>query len=94
MWGVIEVEEEVVTANEGSSTGSAGMGGSVKGFGFLDGLKVEEKDGELEEKIGSRKRKREEEVNEVGIGMYGVPGWRWRERETREEKRWKRAVVD
>ncbi len=27
------------------------------------------------------------------MGMYGVPGWKWREREGREEKRSTRNVV-
>jgi hypothetical protein len=32
-------------------------------------------------------------VNEVAVGLCGVTGWKWREREGREEKRWKRSVV-
>jgi hypothetical protein len=39
-----------------------------------------------------RKRDQEEEEKKEG-GMYGIPGWRWREKEAREDDRWKREVL-
>jgi hypothetical protein len=93
--GEVVVEEEQVVSVDTVSCGSGSTTGQTRGFDFLDGMGREERDQELDEKIdGHRKRKREGEVNEVAVGLYGVTGWKWREREGREEKRWKRTVVE
>ncbi len=93
--GEVVVEEEQVESVDSVSCGSGSTMGQTRGFDFLDGMGREERDHELDEKIdGHRKRKREGEVNEVAVGLYGVTGWKWREREGREEKRWKRTVVE
>jgi hypothetical protein len=74
--------------------GECGHGREYKGIRFLGRVGDGKEDGDLEEKlVGSRKRKREADVNEVGVGKYGNRGWKWREREARDEKRWKRMVA-
>jgi hypothetical protein len=93
--GEVEVEEEIIGSVDTMSCASSGTTGISKRFDFLEGLELDERDGELDERMeGQRKRKREAELNEVTKGLYGVPGWKWREREGRKEKRWKRMVVE
>ncbi len=63
------------------------------GLDFLDDMGEEGVDHELEEKIAAdRKRKRVAEVKVVRRGLLGTAGWEWREKEGREEKRWKRMT--
>ncbi len=57
----------------------------------MDEMGDEGVDPELEEKISTdRKQKRVEDVKVVRRGLLGTVGWEWREKEGREEKRWKR----
>ncbi len=74
---------------------SEGSSKTKSGFGFLNEMKGDERDDELERKRGEgRKRKREFVVGEAQKkGMYGVPGWEWREREGRAEDRWAKEVI-
>ncbi len=56
--GNVEVEEKEVGTKETSSVGSTETTRTAKGFGFLEGLVLEEKNREPDEKIaGSRKGK-------------------------------------
>ena len=91
--GMVEVEMSEMEKDRSQGGGSTESATTARGFGFLGGLNWEEKDDELEKKLeGARKRKREEELTEVTVGMMGVAGWKWREREEVESKRWKRTV--
>ncbi len=91
------VEIEVVDGNIGGETNSVKSNESRQtrmGFDFLDAMTDEGKDEELEKvRREGRKRKRGEDENRSKKGMLGTPGWEWREREGREEKRWKREVL-
>jgi hypothetical protein len=93
--GEVVVEEQIVEEEDKGSVTSDGSKGTVLGFDFLEGMKEDRLDEELEQKRNEgRKRKRdmEEEEKKEG-GMYGIPGWRWREKEAREDDRWKREVT-
>jgi hypothetical protein len=49
------------------------------GFDFLEELKADDVDEELEKtRQVDRKRKRTDEKTEVRIGMDGIQGWEWR----------------
>ncbi len=94
--GTLELEDQgEALAVEQMSCGSSETVKTASGFDFLAGLDLDERDRDLEEKIEvSRKRKREEDLTELAGGMYGNPGWKWREKEGQGEKRWKMAVVE
>jgi hypothetical protein len=91
------VEVEVVEGNNGRETDSVKSNESRQtrvGFDFLDAMTDEGKDEELERvRQERRKRKRGEDEVKCKEGMMGIPGWEWREKEEREEKRWKREVM-
>jgi hypothetical protein len=91
------VEIEVVDGTGGGETDSVKSSESRQtkmGFDFLDAMTEEGKDEELEKvRKEGRKRKRGEEEKGCKDGMLGTPGWEWREKEGRDEKRWKREVL-
>jgi hypothetical protein len=93
--GEVVVEEQIIEEDDKGSVTSDGSKGTVLGFDFLEGMKEDRLDEELEQKRNEgRKRKRDQDENEQKEGgMYGIPGWRWREKEAREDERWKREVV-
>jgi hypothetical protein len=93
--GTVEVEEDVMDKEDSVSRASGESRKTRYGLDFLEDLKVDDVDEELEKtRQIDRKRKRTEEKMEVKIGMDGIQGWEWREREGREEKRWKREVTE
>jgi hypothetical protein len=90
--GFIHVEEVEGKEQETGSIGSGESRRTKAGFEFLGEIPDDKEDAELEEvRKTDRKRKRTTSKDRVVVGMEGVPGWEWREREGREEKR--RAVV-
>ncbi len=93
--GTVEVED-VEDEKEDSVSRTSGESRKTKsGFDFLEKLKADDVDEELERtRQVDKKRKRTEEMTEVRTGMDGIQGWEWREREGREEKRWKREVTE
>jgi hypothetical protein len=92
--GLIQVEELECKEQETGSVGSGESRRTKAGFEFLEEIPDDKEDEELEEvRKTDRKRKRARSKDRVVIGMEGVVGWEWREREGREEKRWKREVV-
>jgi hypothetical protein len=93
--GTVEVEE-VEGEKEDSVSRTSGESRKTKsGFDFLEKLEEDNVDEELERtRRVDKKRKRTEEMTEVRKGMDGIQGWEWREREGREEKRWKREVTE
>jgi hypothetical protein len=92
--GLIEVEEMDGKDQETNSVCSGESRRTSAGFEFLDEIPEDGKDEELEEvRKTDRKRKRTSSKDRVVIGMGGTKGWEWREREGREEKRWKREVM-
>jgi hypothetical protein len=85
----------VVEKSEGNREG---VGMTVSGWAkmeLLDKLEVEERDKELDEKIGEGKRRKhgEEEKKEWRKGLSGLPGWERRSKTVRMSDRWKRKVV-
>ncbi len=92
--GVIQLEEEVPVEEDSCSMDSGESRKTKAGFGFLDEIPEDREDEELEEvRKGDRKRKRHDSKDRLVGGMCGTAGWDWREREGREEKRWKRETV-
>jgi hypothetical protein len=91
--GTVEVLEEGEDSGETQSCFSGESRRTRAGFEFLEEMGDEGVDLELEEKISTdRKRKRVEDVKVVRRGLLGSVGWEWREKEGREEKRWKRMA--
>jgi hypothetical protein len=94
MEGMIEVEEMEESDKETSSVCSGESRKTRAGFEFLDEIPEDREDEELEEvRKPDRKRKRASSKDRMVLGMGGTRGWEWREREGREEKRWKREVM-
>jgi hypothetical protein len=75
----------------GTETGSGGWAG----LDFLDNIEIEERDTELDVKLGEeRKRKRgEEEGRRRKVGLKGLPGWERKSNAIRGSDRWKRKTV-
>jgi hypothetical protein len=95
MGGEVQVEVTTVGEREEGSVASEESKGTVAGFEFLEGMGEEKREEDLEKKrCEGRKRKREHEdgVTKEG-GMYGIPGWEWREEEARKDERWSREVL-
>ncbi len=66
------------------------------GFEFLENVEVEEREEELDEKVGEgRKRRRteDEEALEKKKGLGGLPGWVRRSKALGSDGWWKRKVV-
>ncbi len=83
------------TEDRGSSSGTeSGMGGWA-GLDFLDKIEIEERDTELDARVGEeRKRKRGDEDGRVKkVGLKGLPGWDRKSAATRDSNRWKRKTV-
>jgi hypothetical protein len=62
---------------------------------FLDKIEPEERDEELEAKMGEdKKRKRgEDDFKGKGTGLKGLPGWERKSNAVKDSERWKRKVV-
>ncbi len=100
MGGTVEIEEvesETGDDEEKRTDGSLGSGETWRGssaFEFLDRVEVEERDEELDNKLGEgRKRKRESDRNDGKKGLKGLPGWERKSAEVKKLNRWKRKVV-
>jgi hypothetical protein len=93
--GIVEVEELDGEKDDAVSRTSGESRKTKAGFDFLEKLEDDSVDDELERsRWVDKKRKRTEEMTEVRTGTDGIQGWEWREREGREEKRWKREVTE
>jgi hypothetical protein len=95
MGGEVVVEVTTVGEREEGSVASEESKGTIAGFEFLEGMCEDKREEDLEKKrCEGRKRKREQEdgVTKEG-GMYGIPGWVWREEEARKDERWTREVM-
>jgi hypothetical protein len=93
--GTVEVEKDGEGKDDTWSRTSGESRRMRMGFDFLENMKEDTVDEDLEKTIKSDKKwKRQEDVTEVRTGMDGIIGWEWREREGREEKRWKREIVE
>jgi hypothetical protein len=77
-----------------STTGMDERGGWAE-MDFLDKIEPEERDEELEAKMGEdKKRKRgEDDFKGRGTGLRGLPGWERKSNAMKDSERWKRKVV-
>ncbi len=74
--GTVEIEDESGDKEDTVSRTSGESRRTRCGFEFLDELKSDDVDEELEKnRQVDRKRKRTEEKTEVRIGMDGIQGW-------------------
>ncbi len=77
--GTVEVEDEVGDKEDTVSRTSGESRKTRYGFNFLEELKADDVDEELEKtRQVDRKRKRTDEKTEVRIGMDGIQEWEWR----------------
>jgi hypothetical protein len=93
--GIVVMEEEEDRMSDTLSRASDETKKVKTGFDFLEDMKDDTVDEDLERtRRSDRKRKRQEDMTEVRIGMDGTAGWEWREKEGREDKRWRREVSE
>ncbi len=93
--GTVVLEEEDDGRSDTMSRTSEETRKTRTGFDFLEDMKEGMVDKDLERtRRSERKRKRQEDMTEVRMGMDRIAGWEWRGREGREEKRWKREVTE
>jgi hypothetical protein len=89
-----EGEEEMEVSDGGSASGRETKEG-WEDMGFLDSIETEERDIDLEEKMGEGRKRQRGEDGPKGRkpGLKGLPGWDRKSSAVKGSDRWKRKVV-
>ncbi len=87
-------EEETVSV-EGRSLGCKETESGWADMEFLEGIEFEERDKELDEKMGESRKRKSSGDGDSGrkTGLSGLPGWGRRSNAVKDSDRWKRKVV-
>jgi hypothetical protein len=97
--GTVEIEKEVseeeTVSGDGVSLRSRDADSVCVDLEFLDGIDFEERDKELDDRVGDSKKRKSSGDDDKNrrLGLGGLPGWERRSKAVKDSERWRRKTV-